>query len=170
MSEADNILKFSNEDIPLVCEGLNIMEFDVSPEEGYILGRMDGSSNVLMLLESSGLGKDKTSEIINSLVEKQLVVFKSSHCEVNEEKKPDSDKKESQPDNTENTISTDIKDIKKTLKKQKILKGSTLKILIEAIYANIEHFSYYDLLGINPNSDPKKYEKSIFDKDKIISS
>jgi curved DNA-binding protein CbpA len=165
MAEAEKVKNISDEDIPLLCEGTDIMEFDVTPEEGYILGRIDGSSNVVMLLESSGLGRDKTKEIINSLVEKNVIIFKETQYRPDAEVKSDSDTEKNKTEKTlkgQNDIVTasDIKKIKLALRKQKLPKGEKLKKLIEDVFSHLEQFSYYDLLGVNTKTEPKKIKKA----------
>jgi len=185
--------EFAPDAVPRVCEGVNIMEEDITPDEGFLLSRLDGRSSVDVLCSSSGLGKQKTMDLLKSLNEKGVVAFKGEKSEEEtgkEEKKEEtkaekagrseekarqekSEGKKEEVKEEEQEVSSpgttfaayDLPDLIKLLRK-KIPRGEDVLPIVDSIFVHMEGLSYYELLGIPRDSDKKAIRKAYFIRSK----
>ncbi|MFO8055901.1 MAG: DnaJ domain-containing protein, partial [bacterium] len=145
--------------IPVVCEGVEIMNLDIGPEEGFLISRIDGRTDLESLAYTSGMGRDKTMGIIRDLQEKNVIVFRGGE----EKEKP-------APDAADVEVSEDLYDLaelKKVLKKP-LPQGEEFKRIVESIFVNLENLSYYELLNVDRGARPEKIKKAYLKGTKLF--
>lgn len=142
--------------VPVVCEAVDIMDLDITAEEGFILSRIDGISRVSLILELSGLGEEKTGAILDALRSKGIVVFRDPGAELDPEVAEQCALDEELA--RESVVYT-LDDIRGILRKG-LPKGDELIPVIEAIFVYLEQLSYYDLLGVSMSAGPKQIKKA----------
>ncbi len=183
MNEAEK-KSFAPDDLPLVCEGLDLMSLNVTPEEGFLLSRLDGTTSVGVLFRSTGLGEEKTATLLASLMAKNIVIMKGvTYCQdrpgpengdgheaASPEAGEDTDEfdddeaagEEEGEDNglSEGENSQVLRKLKMALRKKQLPKGPELLAIVEQTFVNLENLSYYDLLGVPVASEFKEIKKS----------
>lgn len=176
------------ESVPLVCEGVEIMNLDISADEGFLLSRIDGMSTVGLLCKSSGLGEDKTMQILASLAEKGVLVFRDPGGQKSapadepapeDEESGESDQEAEAEAGEDETplpdpeiesvepVDQEFQDLKNLLRKP-LPKGDELEPIVEAIFDNLENLSYYDILGTAHNTEGKALKKAYFTRTKAF--
>ncbi len=157
--------EFSPESVPRMCEGVDIMGMEVTPEEGYVLGRIDGLQSVGDLCVSTGLGKDKTVSMLRSLHGKGILVFK--HREEKAKPGPAEGRGEAGAGEEGHAPGSvyDLQSLKKMLRSD-LPKGEEFIPLVDSIFDNLEHLSYYDLLGISRGAKENQLKKAYFKRTK----
>ncbi len=161
--------------VPMLCEGVDIMSLDITPDEGFVLSRLDGVSNVDLLCKTSVLGLDKTMELLRALGEKGVVVFKEPGGAGKEGKPKEAraegkntggEKKKEEPEESAPANSpvvavekdAAITEIRKIMRGP-LPKGEDFEDLVEALFVNLERLSYYDFLGIQRNTEAAAIKK-----------
>jgi len=153
--------KLDFKSVPMMCEGVDIMNFDIGPEEGFVLSRIDGNSDLENIAYSSGMGKDKTLEVVEGLIDKGVIVF---HC--SGDQKGPIDEAQQQETATDEEI-YDLADLRKLLRKP-LPKGEEFKRLVESVFVNIENLSYYELLNLQTNAKPGEIKKAYIKRTKFF--
>ncbi len=149
--------------VPLVCEGSDFLSQNVTPEEGFLISRLHGTVTVEALCSQTGLGKQKTLALLASLREKGIISFHDRECAVPEQTPPE---QTAAPDPAAQpgapsppAAASALPELKKVLRKP-LPKGDELVPVIEAIFENLEHLSYYDLLGISGKAPAPQIKKA----------
>jgi len=158
---------FSAEAVPLPCEGLDLTSLKITPDEGFILSRLDGINTIDAICSSSGLGREKTMAILGSLHQKGLLMVKEPEVQkvVQEEEKSGSAglaQEKAAP-----VAIYDVLSLKKMMRKE-LPKSDELIPLVESVFVNLENLSYYDLLGLSRKSSPKEIKKAYLRRTKVF--
>lgn len=161
MVEPEADTPFSPEAVPVVCEGLDFEGLNITAEEGFLLSRLDGVTNVDIICSGSGLGQKKTLELISSLYEKKVIVLRDLDHSGDKSCTP------SETPEPEGPQVFDLPSLKEILSKD-LKKGKEIIPLTEAIFVNLENLSYYDLLGLTPNARKGKIKKAYFFRTKLF--
>jgi curved DNA-binding protein CbpA len=152
MAENTTASAIPPEAIPIVCEATDLLSKKVTPEEGFMLSRISGLLSVEVLCLQSGLGRQKTIDLISSLRKKGLISFHDRECAAPEQ-------------GAEGAAGAvvasafDLAELKKIMRNN-LPKGDELLSLVEAIFENLEHLSYYDLLGIGKKAGEQEVKKA----------
>ncbi len=153
--------KLDFKSVPMLCEGVDIMNFNIGPEEGFVLSRIDGNSDLENIAYSSGMGRDKTLEVVKGLIDKGLLVF---HCSDTEKELVDQEQQREVECDEE---IYDLAELRKLLKKP-FPKGEDFKRLVDSIFVNIENLSYYELLNLQKNAKPSDIKKAYIKRTKVF--
>ncbi|HUT52464.1 MAG TPA: DnaJ domain-containing protein [bacterium] len=146
--------------VPLVCEGDDLLAQNVTPEEGFLISRLHGTLTVEALCSQTGLGKQKTLALLASLRKKGIISFHDHECAApREDTAPAADAVEPDPASAPAARVFTLSELKKIIRKERP-KGEQLVPVIEAIFENLEHLSYYDLLGISGKADQQQVKKA----------
>jgi len=78
----------SLEALPLLCEGVDIKSLDITPEQGFILSRIDGQLRVRHLITMTGLGEEQTVALIQGLSDKGVIILHESKAKTEPQKEP----------------------------------------------------------------------------------
>jgi curved DNA-binding protein CbpA len=178
--------KINEDAVPLVCESSDLTGTDLTPEEGFILSRLDGLTNVKTVCGISGLGREKTMDMIQSLYDKGMITFHGEEpsCSADEtddgledeeiidsgaelETEAQADREGGEQAKTEDVGAgvgeggpgDDLSPLKSRLR-GKLPKGDDLLSVVEEIFVNLEHLSYYDVLGLGMKADQKQVKKA----------
>jgi len=121
----------SEEAIPLLCEAVDLKSLNITPEEGFILSRIDGQVRVRHLVSLTGLGKEQTFKLIQSLVEKGVITIhqprQEQRVKPREEKAP----------------------ARIIIDPAKVPKGEGFKEYVEKLYEILPRIDYFQLLGVS---------------------
>lgn len=74
-------------DVPSIKPDVNIKILDISPEQGFLLSRIDGQTSIDELSMISGTSKDELIKQIKPLVDNGVLELKKSVAQIAEEKK-----------------------------------------------------------------------------------
>jgi len=77
MNSSPNI---SLEALPLLCEGLDIKTLNITPEEGFLLSRIDGQVRVRHLVTMTGMAREQALKLIQGLVDKKVIMLHQSRA------------------------------------------------------------------------------------------
>ncbi len=159
MTADSNKSSFDPKAVPVVCEGVDIINLDIGPEEGFVISRIDGRTDLENIAYSSGMGHEKTMEIIRELKDKGVIVFHGHE----EKKKPEAEKQEQE---TGEDL-YELAELKKLLRKP-VPKGDEFAKLVESVFVNLENLSYYELLNLKKEADAAKIKKAYLTKTKVF--
>ena len=143
-------LNISEEAIPLLCEAVDLKSLNITPEEGFILSRIDGQVRVRHLVSLTGLGKEQTLKLIQSLVEKGAITIHQPRQE--RKAKPREEKAPARI----------------IIDPAKVPKGEGFKEYVEKLYEILPKIDYFQLLGVKRDASKKEIKKAYFQLSKVF--
>lgn len=126
--------------IPRVKQGMDWQGLDLSPEEGFVLSRIDGAANADAIAKQSGMPADKAIGLLGSLLGKEVIEF-DGVAPAAEEGPLDYD-----PDDLEDGIDLSQDEQKEILR----------------LFTKRDELSYYQLLGVDRQADTKAIKRAYF--------
>jgi len=112
----------------------------MTPEEAFLLSRLDGSMKVGQLVLVSGLPQQKVLELLSALHRKGLIAIDGAAAQSG----PD-------PRELEEEVDLDLETKKRVLQ----------------LYYSLERLNYYQLLGVDRRADAKTIKKAYFEASRL---
>ncbi len=125
--------------IPRVKQGLDWQGLDLSPEEGFLLSRIDGNANADAIAKQSGMPADKAIGLLGTLLGKDVIEVEGAPAA--EQGPLDYD-----PADLEDGIDLTPDEQKQILR----------------LFSKRDELSYYQLLGIERTADAKAIKRAYF--------
>ncbi len=135
--------------VPRVKPDLKLDDFSLSPEEGFLFSRVDGSVNLGRLAHESGMDAGRALEVMNSLSKKGVITWDGAGSagggEPSEEEEADGGMV-FDPFELAEDIDLDEKDKKRIL----------------FLYARMNEMTHYKILRVDRWADSKEVKKAYF--------
>jgi len=147
-----SVQKISLEAIPLVCEGVDLKGLNITPEEGFILSRLDGELRVRHLVMATGLALEQALKLIGGLVEKKIIILR----EPKPKKEPEAKKEKAKAP------------AKALINLKEIPKGQGFKELVKQLGEVIDKVDYFQLLGVSREAGVSEVKKAYFRYSKVF--
>ncbi len=138
--------------IPKVTPGLNLNELSLSPEEGFLFSRVDGSTSLGRLAQESGMKTDRAQKVFDSLGKKGIITW-DGEDPAGEIPSKEVLSEEEAYDGIEFDpfeLAEDI-DLDEDTKK---------KILF--LHAKMKELTHYKMLRVDRRADPKEIKRAYF--------
>lgn len=162
MVESNQEITIAEEAVPMICEGMDFKGMNLKPEEGYLLSRLDGHINVATLLQASGLGAEPTMSILSALYAQGIIIFHDHH-----QAKPETPP--APPDQPPTAAKAhpvlELPALQKALAKP-LPRGDELIAIVDSVFVNLEHLTYYELLGLFRKANDADIKKAYFKRTK----
>ncbi len=162
--------------VPELAPGVDLQSLNAqpTPEEFFVLSRIDGSSTVDSIAKTSGLGKDKTLTCVKNLHGYGLIELPISNAEETEQ-----EQSKSKADTTTESDSDDDGDVAVSIKgrfplpfsdfefDQELLEQSVeldddFKREIIFVHAQLDSVDHYQLLGVERDARRRQLRGSYF--------
>jgi len=136
--------------IPKVASGKKLEEFNLSAEEGFLLSRVDGSTPLEQLLQSSGLDADKAQEAFGKLCDKGILSLDAGA----------KDQAVQEPSDEQEPYGGMVFDPFELAEEVDLDEELKKKILY--LHANADKLTHYHLLKVPQRAEPKAIKKAYF--------
>lgn len=139
--------------LPLLCEGVDIKSLNITPEEGFLLSRIDGQLRVRHLVTMTGMPQEQALKLIQNLLDKKAIIL-------HQPKPAPADKAEAKTA-SEATV-------RLVINLKAIPAGKDFEDFVDKLLNVLNRIDYYSLLGVERNAGLAEIKKAYRKMSKVF--